>query len=231
MKTHTSKYKDSAALSIGLHSPSSYIRLFSPTWGNPRQARGNPKLLGLILKAHRELKGMNLGYSQFFRQVRPGWDWVFHLELPRSFVVGFFSSFAANLSANPQFTSGFSFHTLYGWFNGKICQSRDSFIPVSLFRILNSKGRGFLMYSLSRTFQPTSSYDATSLAIFFLENWQTASFLRKKHCFYLYFKTIHHRLSSTCISSHRGGRLRVKLCPWPIYSDLVKYPYIYDISV
>ena len=68
MKTHTS---------IGLSSPNrlDFINLtskfasFSPTWGNPRQARGSPKFLGLIRKAHRELKGMILGYSQFFRQV------------------------------------------------------------------------------------------------------------------------------------------------------------------
>ena len=74
MKTHTSNTRTQRPYSIRFHSPTSYFHFFSPTWGNLKQARGRPTLLGLILKAQRELKGMNLSYSQFFRQVRPGWD-------------------------------------------------------------------------------------------------------------------------------------------------------------
>ena len=74
MKTHTHR-KDSAVLTDWISLPYKLNSpLFSPTWGNPRQARGSPKLLGLIRKAHRELKGMISSYSQFFRQVRSGWD-------------------------------------------------------------------------------------------------------------------------------------------------------------
>ena len=66
MKTHTSKGLSSLNR-LDFITLQAKFASFSPTWGNPKQARGSPKLLGLTRKAHRELKGMISSYSQFNR--------------------------------------------------------------------------------------------------------------------------------------------------------------------
>ena len=114
---------------------------------------------------------------------------------------------------------------------GKICRSRDSLIPVFAFRILNSKGRGFLKYSLSRTFQPTISYDALVSQIFFL----------RKLTSYLVFalkSTVLTILKRSIIVYLQPASQAIEADAFASYCDpdrstvnLVKYPYIYDFSV
>ena len=104
--------------------------------------------------------------------------------------------FLANLIANPQFHEQLSVYIICkcGCFYRKICRSRDSLIPVPLFPIPNSKGRGFLSTGFSRTFH-NPPFHTTPLVsqTFFSRKLTSCLVLRKKYCFSLYFNTIHHR--------------------------------------
>ena len=137
------EYKDSAALSITrVHSPTSYFAS-SPSWGSPKQARGRPTFLGEILTAQRELKGMNLSYSQFNRQVRSGWNRVFRLGVPWSLYSSLPSSIASlwiRLRIRIYVQLSFSFYT---GGDEDLCKSRDCLILVSASPIHNSNSRAF----------------------------------------------------------------------------------------
>ena len=187
---------------------------FSPTWGNPRQARGSPKLLGLIRKAHRELKGMISSHSQFFRQVRSGWDWVFLLKLPRSLYSSLPSSLLrCEFTCESAFTCSSVFISIRVA-DGELCKSRDYLILVSASHIHNSKGRAF---SCTVALEPSNPpFSNVSLRKIFL--WTKTNELIR-FCVKYAFSTVLRRSIFVLNSSRRGRRYRVK--PGPRLSDKV----------
>ena len=118
-------------------------------------------------------------------------------------------------------------HMKHGWFNKKIRKSRDSLIPVSHSHIQNSKCRGFLKHSSLELSIPPFWFDATSLAFFFLETDELLRFSAQNTVFI--FKTIYCRFNSTCAFKPSRQRL-APTGPRLIYSDLVKYPYMYSCN-